>query len=110
VLAGAQISEFYESQDRFLCIGFARPLVLSPDVRSSVIAGFRVNRELPETIRFAADPAIPVVTINETCERCPLPPEVCTVRAVPPYVLMAEAEKEARQATIRRLTRDLQPA
>jgi transcriptional regulator with XRE-family HTH domain len=110
VLAGAQISEFYESQDRFLCIGFARPLVLSPDVRSSVIAGFRVNRELPETIRFAADPAIPVVTINETCERCPLPPEVCTVRAVPPYALMAEAEKEARQATIRRLTRDLQPA
>jgi Zn-dependent peptidase ImmA (M78 family) len=109
-LPGAQISEFYESQERFLCIGFARPLVLSPDVMSSVIVGFRANRVLQDTIAFAADPSIPRVIINETCERCPLPLDVCPVRAVPPYALLAEAEKAERQAALRCLTGELQPA
>jgi transcriptional regulator with XRE-family HTH domain len=109
-LPGVQISEFYDNQERFLCIGFARPLVLSPQVMSSVIVGFRVTRELPDTIAFAGDPAIPVVVINETCERCPLPLDVCTVRAVPPYALLAEAEMAERQDALRRLTAGLQPA
>lgn len=109
-LPGAQISEFYDTQERFLCIGFARPLVLSPDVTSSVIVGFRVNRELSDTVNFVADPAIARVIINETCERCPLPPDVCAVRAVPPVALLAQAEKAERQAALQRLTEQLQPA
>ena len=28
---GVQMSEFYDSRDRFLCIGFARPLALRPE-------------------------------------------------------------------------------
>jgi hypothetical protein len=110
VHAGVQISEFYETGERFLCMGFARRLVLAPDVLSSVIVGFRLDEALPGTIRFATDPAIPVVVINETCERCPLPLEVCAVRAVPPVALLAEEKAAARRDALRRLTSELQTA
>lgn len=41
--------------------------------------------------------ALPSVIINETCERCPLTAEQCTVRAVPPTVLEAEAQRTRRR-------------
>ena len=50
---GVQMSEFVESQDKFLCLGFSRELSLSPGVTSSVIVGFRVDPDLKNTIRFA---------------------------------------------------------
>ncbi|MDT8305439.1 MAG: XRE family transcriptional regulator [Anaerolineae bacterium] len=109
-LAGVQISEFYETQERFLCMGFARRLVLSPETMSSVIVGFRLDSHLPGAIRFATDPAIATVVINETCERCPLPPEVCTVRAAPPVALQAAEAADARREALQRLTTELQTA
>jgi transcriptional regulator with XRE-family HTH domain len=90
---GVQMSEFVETQDKFLCLGFGRELSLSPGVTSSVIIGFRVDSELRNTIRFAQDPAIPQVIINETCERCPLTAVQCRERAVEPTILW-EAHKE----------------
>lgn len=104
---GAQISEFHETQDRFLCLGFARPLVLSPEVDSSVIVGFRVDDNLRRDIRFVNDPALPSVIINETCERCPLTAEQCTVRAVPPTVLEAEAKRVQRREALNLLMAEL---
>ena len=100
---GAQLSEFYETRDRFLCLGFARPLVLSPAVNSSVVVGFRVDNELRRDVRFLDDPAIPSVIINETCERCPLTPEQCAVRAVPPLVLQAEQGRAQRREALQQL-------
>ncbi len=104
---GAQISEFHETRDRFLCLGFARPLVLSPEVDSSVIVGFRVDGDLRRDVRFVEDPALPSVIINETCERCPLTAEQCTVRAVPPTVLEAEAKREERREALNLLMAEL---
>jgi transcriptional regulator with XRE-family HTH domain len=106
-LVGAQISEFYESRDRFLCLGFARPLSLSPSVNSSVIVGFRVDNELRRDVQFLNDPALPSVIINETCERCPLTPEQCTVRAVPPTLLQAEAARLRRREALQQLMAEL---
>ena len=104
---GAQISEFHETQDRFLCLGFARPLVLSPEVDSSVIVGFRIDADLRRDVRFVNDPSLPSVIINETCERCPLTPEQCTVRAVPPTVLEAEAKRDERREALNLLRAEL---
>ena len=104
---GAQISEFHESRERFLCLGFARPLVLSPEVDSSVIVGFRVDGNLRRDVRFVDDPALPSVIINETCERCPLTAEQCTVRAVPPTVLEAEAKRVQRREALNLLMAEL---
>ena len=68
-LVGVHISEFLDSRERYLGIGFARPLVLSPNVSSSVVVGFQVTPGLKNTIRFVEDPTIQHVIINETCER-----------------------------------------
>jgi hypothetical protein len=102
-LVGIQMSEFLHSRERFLCLGFARPLVLSPDVGSSVIVGFREEPNMADVIRFVHDPAVPTVVINETCERCPLTAEECTVRAAEPTVLRVEEKKAARRDALDKL-------
>jgi hypothetical protein len=107
-LVGAQISEFLESHERFLSFGFARPLVLSANVGSSVIVGFRVDADLKQIIRFVEDPAIPVVIINETCERCPLVGEQCTVRGAEPVILREEKTKAERKIALGQLMAQLQ--
>ena len=97
---GIQLSEFVESQDKFLCLGFSRELSLSPGVTSSVIVGFRVDSDLRNTIRFAQDPAIPQVIINETCERCPLTAEQCRERAVEPTLLWENQKQRDRKLAL----------
>ncbi len=99
-LPGIHISRFVDSSDRFVAIGFARSLVLSPDVNSSVTVGFRITPNLAKTVRFLDDPAISHVVINETCERCPLTAVECDVRAAEPVVLEAEKQKAARKAAL----------
>ncbi len=100
---GVQISEFLETQEKFLCLGFGRQMVLSPGVSSSVIVGFRIDPELRKTIRFLDDPDIPRTIIHETCERCPLRPDQCTVRAAPPTILNARRERNARKLALSQL-------
>lgn len=94
---GVQYSEFLESGDRFFCIGFSMPERLTPDENTSVIVGFRVDSELKNVIRFIDDPAITREIINETCERCRLTEEQCTVRAAPPTRLLAKEERRTRR-------------
>ncbi len=97
---GVQYSEFLDSKDRFLCMGYARRMVLSPDVYSSVIVGFRVDADLPQTIRFTNDPTIPHVIINETCERCPLAAEQCQRRVAAPTLLREAERAQARKVAL----------
>lgn len=101
--AGVQISEFLETRDRFLCLGFGRRMLLSPSVTSSVIVGFRVDDDLRRTIRFLDDPAIPRTIIHETCERCPLTAEQCGERAAPAAILDARREQIARKIALSQL-------
>lgn len=100
---GIQYSEFLDSRDKFLCIGFARQLVLSPDIYSSVLIGFRIDADLKNTIQFLDDPAIPQELIGETCERCPLTPDQCHLRAAEPIILQAEERDRARRLAINML-------
>ncbi|KAA3662385.1 MAG: ImmA/IrrE family metallo-endopeptidase [Chloroflexi bacterium] len=100
---GIQFSEFVESRDQFLCFGFSRPLVLSPNVNSSVLVGFRVDAELRQVMRFLDDPAIPKAYIHETCERCPLTEEQCRERVAPPTTLVAQQEATARRLALSQL-------
>jgi transcriptional regulator with XRE-family HTH domain/Zn-dependent peptidase ImmA (M78 family) len=101
---GVQMSEFVESGDKFLCIGFSRPLRMMPDVASSVIVGFRVDAELSNIIRFANDPAIPQLLINETCERCSLTAEQCQDRVAPPLILQAQQRQREIKLALNQLT------
>ncbi|MBI4444495.1 MAG: ImmA/IrrE family metallo-endopeptidase [Acidobacteria bacterium] len=104
-IVAAQRSEFLDSGDAFICIGFARPLTLSPDVGSSVIIGFRHEDKLLETIRFASDPTIERDIINETCERCPLDQERCRWRVAPPIIYEQQNSMKRRQEAVEKLLR-----
>ncbi len=107
-LVGAQISEFLVSQERLFSIGFARPLALSPDVGSSVVVGFRMDSDLKNTIRFAQDPTLPVIIISDTCERCSLVGNQCTVRTAPPTILENEKLKASKKLALTQLMAQLQ--
>jgi hypothetical protein len=106
-LIGVQISEFLDSHERFLSFGFARPLALAPNVGSSVVIGFRIDHDLRQTIRFVEDPNLPVIIINETCERCPLSEDQCVVRAAPPVILEEEKGRVERKTTLNQLMAQL---
>ncbi len=99
----AQMSEFLESGDKFLCMGFSRQMVLNPEIHSSVIVGFRVDANLKHTIRFMHDPEIPQVLISETCERCPLTADQCHLRAAEPTILQARQRKLDRKLALNQL-------
>lgn len=100
---GVQLSEFLETQEKFLCLGFGRQMVLSSGTASSVVIGFRVDAESRKLIRFLDDPEIPRDIIHETCERCPLRPDQCLVRAAPPTILDAAREQTARKLAVSQL-------
>ena len=105
-LVGVQYSEFLESPGQFLCIGFSRPLILNPSIRSSVLVGFRVDNDLKSTIQFLDDPAISHQLIHETCERCPLTPEQCQLRAAPPTIWQAAQLERERKLALSKLAED----
>ncbi|RMF04217.1 MAG: hypothetical protein D6768_03790, partial [Chloroflexi bacterium] len=104
---GVQISEFFNTADRFLSFGFARPLALSPAVSSSVVMGFQITPDLSRIVHFIEDPSIPEVVINETCERCPLIGDQCTVRAFEPVTLNAEKKLAERKDALAQLIAQL---
>lgn len=106
----AQYSRFLVPRHEFLCFGFARPLALSPQINSSSIVGFQVDDNAREVIRFLNDPAIPHETINETCERCPLQPDECAVRAAPPTVWAGKQARAQRRQAIEALAKAPAPS
>ena len=109
VVAGAQVSQFVDSDSMFLCIGLARPLSLNSTATSSVIIGFRYDKDLEKTVRFARDKKIRFTTINETCERCRLTPEECSERAAPPIIYQHEQARVARRQELFQLLNSNRP-
>jgi hypothetical protein len=104
---GVQMSEFLDNRERFLCIGFGRPLALAHGSATSVIVGFQVDGDLDHTIRFADDASIPTRVINETCERCPLTESECSVRAAPPKLYRRQQAQRTREQALQRLLAEL---
>ena len=103
---GVQVSEYLDQKAWFLCFGFAREMPLE-GFDSCGIIGFRIEPTLRNTLRFSADPAIPQVTINETCERCSLADTQCNLRAAPPTTIERESRRIARRKALQELTAEL---
>ncbi|CAN5868039.1 hypothetical protein BH20GEM1_BH20GEM1_15990 [soil metagenome] len=95
-LVTAQRSRFLNEDATFFVVAVARPLSLTEDVKSCVSFGFLVNDVFRERVRFWADPDVPEVEVNLTCERCGLTPEECQDRVAPPTIYRQEAEREAQ--------------
>jgi transcriptional regulator with XRE-family HTH domain len=87
----------------FFEIALARPLALTEGTNTAVVLGLLADERFKRTVRFWNDPAVPTVDVNLTCERCPLPPDVCEVRAAPPTVLDERARQARREAALAEL-------
>jgi len=92
VLPAAQRSHYLGTPDEYLCFTLARVSADPAAPAMSVTIGLRIDDDLRQQIKFVADPALELKTVNETCERCPLLD--CEVRAAPP-VQVAQAEAKA---------------
>ena len=97
----AQISHYYGTEDRYLCISIARRGYPTPDKNVSVTLGLLLNDELRRRVAWASDPAIVERTVNTTCERCPIAD--CRVRAAEPVIV----DKRERYRRVRRALEEL---
>ena len=98
VLSVAQRSHYLGHPDEYFCFTLARASAGPATPAMSVTVGLRVDEALRQQIRFVADPALPLQTVNETCERCPLPD--CEVRAAPPTQVQQAATRAALEAAV----------
>ncbi|WP_116125411.1 helix-turn-helix domain-containing protein [Lewinella sp. IMCC34183] len=97
----AQRSHYYGTDDEYLCLTLARTDYPEPGKNVSVTLGLLINDALHREIAFVDDPAIPRVTVNTTCERCPI--EDCRVRAAAPTVVAARDRQRAMRDALGRL-------
>ena len=101
----AQRSRFLNEEATFFVVAVSRPLSLTEDVRSCVSLGFLVDDVFRERVRFSADPEVPEIAVNLTCERCGLTPEECQDRVAPPTIFRREREREAQARALAELLR-----
>lgn len=90
----AQISQYWQTQNRYFCISISKPASRGSNEIASVTIGLMIDKKLSQTMPFVNDPAIPLKIVHTTCERCGILD--CEVRAVPPV----EIEKAQQQLKI----------
>jgi transcriptional regulator with XRE-family HTH domain len=95
-----QRSHFLDDGATFFEIALARPLALTEGTNTAVSIGFLATEAFRRAVRFWKDPAVPSRDVNLTCERCPLPAEVCHVRAAPALVLEERAQQVRREQAL----------
>ncbi|MDP1841827.1 MAG: helix-turn-helix domain-containing protein [Sediminibacterium sp.] len=93
----AQISQYWQTHNRYLCISFSKPGQKGSNEMISVTIGLLIDQKLLQTISFVNDLSIPVKTVHTTCERCGIMD--CKERAVPPIeILKAQQEEKINTA------------
>ncbi len=97
----AQVSEYVDSENRYLVISIARPMARKSDANSSVSIGLLISPHMKRKIGFWNDPRLSVSQVNDTCERCPLTD--CEERAVPPYRVREKEARTEKEAALRDL-------
>ncbi|MEO0734119.1 MAG: helix-turn-helix domain-containing protein [Bacteroidota bacterium] len=96
-----QRSQYFGTDDEYLCITLARTGYPRKGLNVSVTLGFLINDELRETIAWADDPTIPVRIVNTTCERCPI--QDCAERAAEPVIVRKRERYQRVKAALREL-------
>ena len=66
----AQISQYWQTHNRYLCISIAKPLTKDGSEGASVTIGLLIDHNLIHTMPFVNDPDLTVRTVHTTCERC----------------------------------------
>jgi hypothetical protein len=101
ILSNAQITDFYDSSNRYLVISIARPSYPSRDKISSLSIGIELNEKKSNNIGFLNDPKIKSFQAGHTCERCSA--KSCMERVAPPSKLIIEENNEKKLSAINKL-------
>ncbi|MBC6994366.1 helix-turn-helix domain-containing protein [Neolewinella lacunae] len=96
-----QRSQYFGTEDEYLCLTMARTGYPQPEMNVSVTLGFLLNPKLRQTITWTDDPAIPIRTVNTTCERCPIMD--CAERAAEPVIVRKREKYQRVKAALKRL-------
>ena len=94
----AQISDYHNTEDKYLCMSMAKSSKLRPNKKVSITIGIKIEEGIEEEIKFINDPAIKSKTVNITCERCPI--EDCTDRVKEPTTILRKQKKKAIQIAL----------
>lgn len=70
VVIDAQISDYYDSRDKYFIISVARPMYPVSGFSTSVSVGIYVDKIFNQKIAFAQDRDIKIKKVNENCEMC----------------------------------------
>ncbi len=84
-VADAQISDYWQTPNAYLCLSVAQKEYRDSKERNSVTVGLMINEELRKLVGFLNDPKLITRTVNTTCERCSVPD--CSERAASPVVI-----------------------
>jgi transcriptional regulator with XRE-family HTH domain len=97
----AQISQYWQTHNRYLCISIAKPAAKGSNEIVSVTIGLMIDQKLMQTMPFVNDTAIPVKTVHTTCERCGIMD--CKERAVAPAEILKEQQQERINKALKQL-------
>ena len=96
-----QKSQYFGTDDAYLCLTLARTGYPTPGRNVSVTLGFLINDAVRAAISWHDDPAIPDRTVNTTCERCPIAD--CRVRAAEPVIVRKREKYQRIRAALEEL-------
>ena len=91
-IAEAQISQYWQTHNRYLCISIGKPASKANNEVVSVTIGLLIDQKLLQTMPFVNDPAITVRTVHTTCERCGIMD--CKERAAMPIEIQKQQIQE----------------
>ncbi len=93
ILADAQVSDYWESPNKYLCLSLATNSNNGTWQGASVTLGLFIGEKLKELFHFLDDPDLKSKEVHTTCERCSIPD--CGARVAPPLVIEKERERAA---------------
>ena len=88
-------------------VAAARPQSLRRGTNAAVSLGFVMDASFKRAARFWNDPAVERCDVGLTCERCPIPPSECKVRAAPPLALEKAERGVQREAALAALAEEV---
>jgi transcriptional regulator with XRE-family HTH domain len=96
----AQISQYWQTHNRYLCISISKPTGKGNEM-ISVTLGLLIDQKLLQAMSFVNDTDIPVKTVHTTCERCGIMD--CLERAAPPTEILKEQKQEKINNALKQL-------
>lgn len=100
-LVHVQISQYWQTHNRYLCVTFAKPQTKQSDKIVSVTLGMLIDNKLMQRMPFVNDQSIPVKMVHTTCERCGIMD--CKERAAAPIYIEQLTQKEKIEAVLQEL-------